>query len=329
MLTKTTSIALPPEQMANAFYNCINLTSLYLDLRDINQFAVLLRFLHLPALAHLHMPFVTDPLLREIEDNDAKTQLFTEFLERHQKTLVVFHLLNALEDRQTVWQLWTRVRNWLGIEEIRVDCYNPRDYLYGIPPGSVWTRTADFLSTDGRDDWVRGLCRARLDRLDLCSIDERSMFDYTWQKLKILVLNPHLILHFGPLPEANAHSSVRAQELEKKHMLGSMHSTSQEECEEKKVAERIIRQTKSHNIRMIFIRQFRFWIDHESTPHQHRPSQKVWYLRDALQDEVQSRHIKEKLNQRDWEFLSDRGSKVTDGGANTVTFFRTPQLQSD
>lgn len=266
------------------------------------------------------MPLVEDTSVLDGRDDKAKTGLVAAFLERHQETLVVFHLLNAADDREEVKQLWYRLKTWLTIEEIRIDSKHTQDHFQEVGPGLEWTRTADFLGIDGRDHWGRGLCRARLDRFDLTNIHEGFMFDYTWQKLKVLVLNPQLTWDFGLLREPNDQLSPRVQESEWKHILGSARPTQQQECAEKTMADRIVRRMRSNNIRVISIGDFRFWVE---------PSNRVvWYLSDALKDEVQSLHITRHLNQTDWEFLSERASTVTDRGASTATFFRNRQLQS-
>jgi len=200
--------------MTKAFCNCKNLTHLYLDLLDIDWFADLLRHLYLPALTHLYMPLVEDTSVLDNRDGEAKTWFVIEFLEQHQETLMVFHLLNAANDREKVKQLWYRVKTWLSIEEIRIDLKHTEELFLEIGQGLEWTQTADFLGIDGRDQWGRGLCLARLDRFDLTNIHKGFMFDYTWQKLKILVLNPQLTWNFGLLPEPNDHLSPRVRESE-------------------------------------------------------------------------------------------------------------------
>jgi len=86
------------------------------------------------------------------------------------------------------------------------------------------------------------------------------------------------------------------------------------------MAERIVRRMKSNDIMVISIGGFRFWVE---------PSNRVvWYLSDALKDEVQSLHISHHLNQTDRKFLSERASTVGDRGAGTATFFRNRGLQS-
>jgi hypothetical protein len=75
------------------------------------------------------------------------------------------------------------------------------NHFLEIDLGFEWTRTADFLGIDGRDHWGSGLCRAKLGRFDLTDIHEAFMFEYTWQKLKVLVLNSQLNWNLGLVPE--------------------------------------------------------------------------------------------------------------------------------
>ena len=181
-----------------------------------------------------------------------------------------------------------------------------------------WTRTADCLSTDGRDHWGRHLRRARLDRFDLTGVHHGFMFDYTWEHLTLLVLNPDLLLSFELFINPNNQSSPRVRESAYKHILGSARPE-QLVHDEMKIAKAIIRQMgRKNNLRVLSINKFWFWIE---------PSNKrTWYLSDALEDKVQSLHIQQYLTQADWEFLSEQVTPISDRGASTATFFKYQRL---
>lgn len=272
-----------------------NLTCLYLDLITIYQLPDLLADLYFPHLTHLYLPFFYSSDVSDNDTSGAKYQPLLALLERHQGTLLEFHLLNAVADKGVVQYFQRRVDSWLRIEEIRVDSVHTDDHHRTLSAGLEWTRTSEYLGVDGRDFWGRRLCRARLDRFDLTGMHNGFLSDYVWQKLKVLVLNPGLAWHEGLFPEPHDHVSPRIRDLNQRQILGLGRPLQAGDCTEKKMAERIVRCLKSRSIRVIAIRQFRFWVD--------LSGRVVWYLQDALEDTVQGPLVHQLLCPKDWAFL--------------------------
>lgn len=297
------------------------LTRLYLDLIDVDEFAGVLGDLYLPNLTHLYMPLVYGSDIQDNDTSGAKVQPVCALLDRHRETLQEFHLLNAANDRQHVRGLLWRVDDWLRIEEVRLDSVYTDCHHNVIEPGLEWTRTSDFLGADGRDHWGRNLRRARLDRFNLLGVHTGIMFDYVWQKLRVLVLNPGLAWDDALFPDPNDRLSPRIQELGRLQALGCRQQPSSGNCAELLMAQKIVRSLRSKSIcRIISIRNFRFWVQ--------RPRQVVWHLRDALQDPVQSQAIRQLVDPLDWAFLSERASRDSVRGSGIATFRRYQQEES-
>jgi hypothetical protein len=104
----------------------------------VDRVAQLLRDIYLPILTHLHLPLFEDTSLLDRLDGEAKTRLVATFLKRYQEILMVFHLLNAANDRERVEQLWYLVNAWLSIEEIRIDSVRTDSHFDKIYPGLEW-----------------------------------------------------------------------------------------------------------------------------------------------------------------------------------------------
>ena len=315
-------IKYPSEKIAVALSNCAYLSTLYLDLEDPIWFKSLVRELNLPALSRLHMPMVPD----RPEDFIATNLTFvcmTEFLKRHEKTLQQYQFFDAARYQRCFSDITRTLVDW-RTEEIRYDSHSMDPDI--VTEGVEFLRVAQYLGIIGDDSWTGGLRRARLDRFNLTNVhkafDEAFKHRGSWKNIKVLVLNPNLGLHVGLFPEPGGHKSLQRQELELTNILRSIDAPREDEQE---MAERIIQKMDSDNIRVISIGLQRFWIDHESGPRRRR---KVWSLRAALQDDAQRRQITEHLNQKDWEFLSERSTDMTRRSANTATFTKISELDS-
>jgi hypothetical protein len=222
--------------------------------------------------------------------------------------------LNAVADKGVVQYFQRRVDSWLRIEEVRIDSVHTDDHHRALLAGLEWTRISEYLGVDGRDFWGRHLCRARLDRFDLTGIHDGFLSDYVWQKLKVLVLNPGLAWHEGLFPDPHDHVSPRIGDLNQRQALGLGQPLQAGDCTETKVAERIVRRLKSRSIRVIAVRQFRFWVD--------LSGRVVWYLQEALEDTVQGPLVHQLLCPKDWAFLSEHSMPNSFHGAGVATFVR-------
>jgi hypothetical protein len=292
-----------------------------LDLSDKDQLAELLKQLYLPALTRLYLPLVTDSLAIT-DDSESDTGLVAAFLERHQGTLLEYHLLNAAEVRNSVRVLWPKVNTWLKLEELRIDLEQTEDYYHELEPGLEWTLTREFLGLDGKDNWGRHIRRARLDRFNFTNIHQGFMFDFTWQSLRHLVLNPLFPWSRRLFLDPNEPTGPRIRESERKQILGASRPDRKRKPDEEVMAGEIVSQMghDNNNLRIISIGDFRFWVEPSN--------QKIWYLRDAFEDEVQYQQIRQQLTRADWDFLSEQTSVISERGANTATFFRTLPLKS-
>jgi hypothetical protein len=215
------------------------------------------------------------------------------------------------------------VRAWLKLEELRINFDQAEDHYQDIQPGLEWTVTCDFLGLDGKDKWGRHVRRARLDHFDLTNIHESFMFDFTWQSLRLLVLNPLLPLSRRLFLDPNEPTGLRIRESERRQKLGAPRPDQQRKSDEEVMATQIVSRmgTNSNNlqINLISIGDCRFWVDPSN--------QKIWHLRDALEDEIQCQQIQQQLTQADWDFLSEQTSVISDRGANTATFFKSLPLK--
>jgi hypothetical protein len=237
------------------------------------------------------------------------------FIEEHSATLQSFQLLNAAEDNRLLKYenpINIAIRSWMSIKEIRLDSEHTGDHYSNVPRGQEWTRPADFLSVDGGGYWGDDLRRARLDRFDLTNFEFGFKSYRAWQNIKVLVLNPRLMWHYGLLPDPHDGSSIRLRALDRLHLLGMKH-LAESECENKDLAERISRKM-GPNLRVLSIRDCRFWIEGYGG--------KIWHLRDALRDPEQRREIHHVLDERDWAFLSERNTTDTQEAANSAIFLR-------
>lgn len=297
-----------------------NLTCLYLDLITICQLPDLLGGLSLPHLTHLYLPFFYSSDVSNDDKSGARYQPLLALLERHKETLLEFHLLNAVADKDVVQYFQRQVNSWLRLEEVRIDSVHTDDHNQVLQAGLEWTRTSEYLGVDGRDFWGRQLYRARLDRFNLTGIHTGFISDYVWQKLRILVLNPSLAWHEGIFPEPHDHVSPRIRDQNQEQALGAGRPLQDTDCAEKKMAESIVRRLNSRSIRVIAIHKFRFWVD---------PSGRVvWYLRDALEDSVQGPLVHQLLSPKDWAFLSERSTPKSYRAAGVASFFRCAPEQS-
>lgn len=237
------------------------------------------------------------------------------FIESHRSTLQSFQLLNAAEDNRLLKYenpINKALKSWMTIKEVRLDSEHTADHYGNVPRGQEWTRPADFLSVDGGGYWGEDLRRARLDRFDLTNIDVGFKSYRAWHNIKVLVLNPRLLWNYGLLPDPHDNSSPRLGSIDRAHLLGMKH-LAESECETKELAERISRKM-GPNLRILSIRDCRFWIERYGGP--------IWHLADALADPEQRRQINRVLDQRDWDFLSERSTTDTQEAANTAIFLR-------
>ncbi|PQE12266.1 hypothetical protein CJF31_00000480 [Rutstroemia sp. NJR-2017a BVV2] len=286
----------------------------YLDILDEPLLAALFKQLHFPSLTHLHLPWVESER-HEFDHPRTMSKAIVAFIEGHSATLQSFQLLNAAEDNRLLKYenpINIAIRSWMSIKEIRLDSEHTGDHYSNVPRGQEWTRPADFLSVDGGGYWGDDLRRARLDRFDLTNFEFGFKSYRAWQNIKVLVLNPRLMWHYGLLPDPHDGSSIRLRALDRLHLLGMKH-LAESECENKDLAERISRKM-GPNLRVLSIRDCRFWIEGYGG--------KIWHLRDALRDPEQRRQIHHVLDERDWDFLSERNTTDTQEAANSAIFLR-------
>ncbi|PQE16980.1 hypothetical protein CJF30_00003693 [Rutstroemia sp. NJR-2017a BBW] len=305
----------PPRIVRQSFHKCIKtLTRFYLDILDEPLLAALFKQLHFPSLTHLHLPWVESER-HEFDHPRTMSKAIVAFIEEHSATLQSFQLLNAAEDNRLLKYenpINIAIRSWMSIKEIRLDSEHTGDHYSNVPRGQEWTRPADFLSVDGGGYWGDDLRRARLDRFDLTNFEFGFKSYRAWQNIKVLVLNPRLMWHYGLLPDPHDGSSIRLRALDRLHLLGMKH-LAESECENKDLAERISRKM-GPNLRVLSIRDCRFWIEGYGG--------KIWHLRDALRDPEQRRQIHHVLDERDWDFLSERNTTDTQEAANSAIFLR-------
>lgn len=314
----------PPKIVQQSFRRCRqNLTRFYFDFLDEPLLSSVFENSSdqkplFPRLSHLHLPWP------ESEKHDFKhprtmSKQMLSFISSHKSTLEAFQLLNAAEDSRLLkyenpLNVW--LKNWMTIKEIRLDSEHTRDHYVNVPRGQEYTRPADFLSVDGGGYWGDDLRRARLDRFDLTNIEFGFKSYQAWQNIKVLVLNPLLLWNYGLLPDPNVKSSPRLRSIDQDHLLGLKH-LAESECENHELAEKISRKM-GPNLRVLSIRNCRFWIE--------RYGGRIWHLGDALADPEQRRQIKRVLDQRDWDFLSERSTTDTQEAANTATFLKNDML---
>ncbi|QSZ29511.1 hypothetical protein DSL72_004025 [Monilinia vaccinii-corymbosi] len=313
-------IIAPPKIVQQSLRRCRkNLTRFYFDFLDETLLASILNSSTkksplFPRLTHLHLPWV----LSERHDSDhprTMSKAMIAFIESHKPTLQVFQLLNAAEDNRLLKYenpLNIALKEWMSIKEIRLDSEHTADHYSNVPRGQEWTRPADFLSVDGGGYWGEDLRRARLDRFDLTNIEVGFKSYRAWHNIKVLVLNPRLLWSYCLLRDPHDLSSPRLRMIDRDHLLGMKHFA-ESECENKDLAERIFRKM-GPNLRVLSVRDCRFWIERYGGP--------IWHLGDALADPEQRRNINRVLDQRDWDFLSERCTTDTQEAANTAMFLR-------
>ncbi|TGO66026.1 hypothetical protein BOTNAR_0070g00290 [Botryotinia narcissicola] len=310
----------PPKIVLQSFRRCRhNLTRFYFDFLDETLLSFILKSSSeqaplFPRLTHLHLQW-PESEKHSFEHPRTMTKIMLAFIESHKPTLQSFQLLNAAEDNRLLKYenpLNKALKGWMTIKEIRLDSEHTPDHYANVPRGQEWTRPADFLSVDGGGYWGEDLRRARLDRFNITNIDVGFKSYRAWHNIKVLVLNPKLLWNYGLLPDPHDQSSPRLNSLVHDHLLGMKHFA-ESECENKELAEKISRKM-GPNLRVLSIRDCRFWIPSYGKP--------IWHLRDALADPEQSRLIKHVLDQKDWDFLSERATTDTQEAANTATFLR-------
>lgn len=310
----------PPKIVQQSFRRCRNnLTRFYFDFLDESLLTHVLscsseRNPLFPRLTHLHLPW-PESERHDYRHPRAMSRVMIPFIESHKPTLQSFQLLNAAEDNRLLKYenpLNKVLKEWMSIKEIRLDSEHTADHYSNVPRGQEWTRPADFLSVDGGGYWGDDLRRARLDRFDLTNIDVGFKSYRAWHNIKVLVLNPGLLWNYGLLPDPHDKSSPRLRSIDQDHLLGMKHLAGSE-CENLELAERISRKM-GPNLRVLSIRDCRFWIERYGGP--------IWHLGDALADPEQRRQIRRALDQRDWDFLSERSTTDTQEAANTATFLR-------
>lgn len=310
----------PPKIVQQSLRRCRrNLTRFYIDFLDETLLASVLKSSSktnplFPRLTHLHLPWVRSER-HEYEHPRTMSKIMIAFIESHKPTLQVFQLLNAAEDNRLLRYenpLNSALKAWISIKEIRVDSEHTADHYSNVPRGQEWTRPADFLSVDGGGYWGDDLRRARLDRFDLTNIDMGFKSYRAWRNIKVLVLSPRLLWNYGLLPDPHDISSPRLRMRDQDHLLGMRHFA-ESECENKELAGKISRKM-GPSLRVLSIRDCRFWIEKYGGP--------IWHLGDALADPEQRRQINRALDQRDWDFLSERSTVDTQEAANTAIFLR-------
>ncbi|KAM3075607.1 hypothetical protein ACMFMG_007742 [Clarireedia jacksonii] len=305
----------PQKIVRQSFHKCKKtLTRFYLDILDEPLLAMLFKELHLPSLIHLHLPWVESER-HEFNHPRTMSKAIVAFIKAHSATLQSFQLLNAAEDNRLLKYenpINVGIRSWMAIKEVRLDSEHTGDHYNNVPRGQEWTRPADFLSVDGGGYWGDDLRRARLDRFDLTNIEVGFKSYRGWQNIKVLVLNPRLMWHYGLLPDPHDGTNIRLRALDRLHTLGMKH-LAESECENKDLAERISRKM-GPNLRVLSIRDCRFWIG--------KYGGKIWHLRDALRDPEQRRQIHHVLDERDWAFLSERNTTDTQEAANSAIFLK-------
>ncbi|ESZ92497.1 hypothetical protein SBOR_7122 [Sclerotinia borealis F-4128] len=310
----------PPKIVQQSFRRCRHtLTRFYFDFLDEPLIASVLGHSSpenplFPRLAHLHLPWVESER-HDFDHPRTMSKFMIAFIESHKRTLQSFQLLNAAEDNRLLKYenpLNKALKTWMTIKEIRLDSEHTADHYSNVPRGQEWTRPADFLSVDGGGYWGDDLRRARLDRFDLTNIDVGFKSYRAWHNIKVLVLNPLLPWNYGLLPDPHDKSSPRLRSIVQDHLSGMKH-LAESECENKDLAERISRKM-GPNLRVLSIRECRFWIERYGGP--------IWHLGDALADREQCRQINHVLDQRDWDFLSERYTTDTQEAANTAMFLR-------
>ncbi|KAB8304784.1 hypothetical protein EYC80_004132 [Monilinia laxa] len=296
-----------------------NLTRFYFDFLDEPLLASVLQSSTkanplFPRLTHLHLPWVQSER-HEFDHPRTMSKTMIAFIESHKPTLQVFQLLNAAEDSRLLKYenpLNKALKEWMSIKEIRLDSEHTADHYSNVPRGQEWTRPADFLSVDGGGYWGEDLRRARLDRFDLTNIEIGFKSYRAWHNIKVLVLNPRLLWNYCLLQDPHDISSPRLRKIDRDHLLGMKHFA-ESECENKELAERISRKM-GPNLRVLSIRECRFWIERYGGP--------IWHFGDALADPEQRRQMNRILDRRDWDFLSERSTTDTQEAANTATFLR-------
>ncbi|KAI9648572.1 hypothetical protein NHQ30_003208 [Ciborinia camelliae] len=310
----------PPKIVQQSFRRCRrNLTRFYFDFLDEHLLSSVLKSSSrnnplFPRLTHLHLPWVESEK-HDFDHPRTMSKTMVAFIESHKPTLQTFQLLNAAEDNRLLKYenpLNKALKEWMSIKEIRLDSEHTGNHYTNVPRGQEWTRPADFLSVDGGGYWGDDLRRARLDRFDLTNIDVGFKSYRAWHNIKVLVLNPRLLWNYGLLPDAHDKSSPRLRSLDQDHLLGMKHLT-ESECENLELAERLS-QKMGPNLRVLSICDCRFWIERYGGP--------IWHLGDALADPEQRRQINRVLDQRDWDFLSERYTTDTQEAANTAIFLK-------
>lgn len=243
------------------------------------------------------------------------TDVIAKFVERHRETLTLFRVLNLMEDDSPVADLCLKLRPWFTVQELRFEGGDMEDLE--SEDGWQWPRVGKFISVDGSANysWGGDLRRVRFDKFDITDMHISCTYHPDWARIKILVLNPLLPWHYGLFPDPNESTSILAQDLERKHLLGSVTTSRQRESTERIIVERVIHmETPKPTIRVVSINEFRFWIEPDN--------QRIWHLRDALEDREQSLIVNRSLDARDWEFLSERTATSSVRGSNNATFLR-------